>query len=131
MTTQQQLESVSLDVFLDTDKSIAILEPRAKLSKKDFDAASDALDPFIGEQGAPRNLMIKTRYFPGWASVEDIAEHFKFIKEHHEKIERVALVTDAPIAPMVEKMANLLIESEVKHFQFTDAEYAEQWMSAA
>ena len=130
-TTQKKLENSSLDVLLDEDSAFAILEPKAKLTKEDFEAASAALDPFIRERGELQGMMIKTRDFPGYDSLEDMAEHFKFIKSHHDKIGRVALVTDAPVASMVERLGDFLTKSEVKHFDFADAANAERWACAS
>lgn len=134
MTNQsenQKVENAAMDVMIDANKSVVILEPKQALSKADFSVAEKALTPFIREHGELKGIVIKTREFPGWESFDDLSEHFDFVKTYHDKIARVALVTDAPIAKLAKGLGEFLVEAEVKHFDYSDAANAERWVAAA
>ena len=75
-----------------------LIEPRGALSREDFAAIAKQIDPVIESNGRVDGLIIKTRTFPGWESLGDMIEHFRFVRDHHRAIDRVALVTDTPLA---------------------------------
>ncbi len=74
-----------------------IIEPQGPICKEDFLEIARQIDPVIESEGALDGLIIKTRSFPGWKGLGDIIEHFRFVKNHHQVIKKIALVTDAKV----------------------------------
>ncbi len=116
-------------VSVNKEKNICIVEPLEALSKVDFEKISNSVEPQIEQQGKLNGLLIKTREFPGWDKLTDVIEHFRFIKEHHRVIEKVALVTDAKIADLLPLFVSHFIKAEIRHFQFDEYSDAIEWMA--
>ena len=113
--------------FIESE-GIAILEPDGKLSESDFKNASKTIDPYIEKVGKLNGLIIYTRSFPGWDSFSSFITHMKFVKEHHKKVSRIAIVTDSVIGNMGESIASHFINAEIKHFVFNELEAAKKWI---
>ena len=72
----------------------------------------------------PKGMLIHAEAFPGWENFAGLAAHIRFVRNHHQKIERVALVTDSPVARVAEAVAEHFIAAEIEHFPFADYEKA-------
>ena len=105
-----------------------LVEPKGPLTKEDFLAIADKVDPVIESNGELDGLIIKTKDFPGWKSFSDVVEHFRFVKNHHQKIKKVAFVTDATVADIFPAMAGHFVKAEVKSFGFDGLEKAVEWI---
>ncbi len=115
-------------IKIDMLNNVCTLEPQGALAKEDFAAISAQVDPIIENEGQLDGLIIKTREFPGWEGFSDMLEHFRFVKNHHQKIRKVAFVTDAKIGDLVPSIASHFVKAEVKHFDYDDYEEAVAWM---
>ena len=115
-----------INVFL--EKSYCVVEPTGPLSKQDFEEIARKVDPVIERHGELDGLIIKTREFPGWQSFGDIVEHFRFVKDHHSSIRKVALVTDARIAELFPVVINHFVNAQVKQFDYDKFDQAVDWV---
>jgi hypothetical protein len=104
-----------------TDKGVLIARPKGPLSREDFSALSADADAFINVHGALNGLMICAEKFPGWKNLEGFIAHFKFVRDHHKKISRVAFVSDSEMLTLLPRFANHFVGAEVQHFP-TDRE---------
>ena len=87
------------------------------------------VDPFIEKTGKLNGLVIEAQDFPGWESLGAMIEHFKFIRNHHVRIERVALVTDSRLGDVVERIGSHFVAAEIRHFPAEQREEADEWAS--
>jgi hypothetical protein len=55
-------------------------------------------------------------------------EHIDFVRNHHRKISKVAIVTDSKIADVAESLGKHFIKASIKHFPFDEFESAKKWM---
>ena len=94
-----------LNVELDKVTGIATFKPDGALSENDFESAASVIDPYIETSGKLKGLIIRTKTFPGWESFGSLIKHLKFVKEHHQKVSHVALVTDSILGGFAEKIA--------------------------
>jgi len=108
-----------------------LIEPRGALSREDFAAIAKQIDPVIENNGRVDGLIIKTRTFPGWESLGDMIEHFRFVRDHHRAIDRVALVTDTPLAHIFPTIAGHFVSADVRQFDFDDYDAAVAWMRSS
>jgi hypothetical protein len=104
-----------------TDKGVLIARPKGPLSREDFSALSADADAFINVHGALNGLMICAEKFPGWENLEGFIAHFRFVRDHHKKISRVAFVSDSEMLTLLPRFANHFVGAEVQHFP-TDRE---------
>ena len=82
------------------------------------------MDAYLADHSNIHGLLIHAKAFPGWESFAGFVAHIRFVKDHHQKVERVALVTDSPIARVAEALANHFTAAEIKYFPFADFETA-------
>jgi hypothetical protein len=119
-----------LAITLDETSGIALLEPDGPLSKSDFVKAAHVIDPFIERTGRLNGLIIHTESFPGWDSFAALMAHFIFVKEHHNKLSRVAVATDSVIGFFAEAIARPFVNAQIKLFPYLELEQARQWAAS-
>ena len=117
-----------LQVELDIEAGLAILQPEGALTREGFDAVAGVIDPYLEEHGKLNGLIIYTQNFPGWDSFSAALRHFKFVKNHHQKLSHIALVTDSKMGDLAEKITAHFISAEVKHFAYDQIEDAKSWI---
>jgi len=113
------------------DRAILIVRPAGPLTQADFQRISSEVDPFIVSHGNLRGIMIEAERFPGWDSFAALASHFRFVADHHEKIKRVAVVTDAELLKILPRIADHFVQAEVKQFDYGQTEQALAWIEGS
>ena len=111
-------------------EGILLLTPTGPLSKEDFTGLSVLVDGYLASHTNLHGVLVHSESFPGWDSFGSFAAHFRFLRDHERKIDRVALVTDSPIAGAAEAMAQLFISADIRHFGFADYKVALAWLKA-
>jgi len=119
-----------LEVRLDAGRSILFLHPTSALQKADFELLSKTVDPHIEKTGDLAGLILDIKAFPGWESIGAMAAHFRFVRQHHRKVKKIAVVTDAKIGNLAEKLASHFVAATIKHFPAGEVPAAERWISA-
>ena len=109
---------------------VLMVTPEGPLASDDFKELAAVADPYIEQHDKLNGLMIYTESFPGWENFEALISHFRFVKDHHRKLAKVALVTDSKIASIAESMANHFVSAEIKHFDFSDKDTALSWLNS-
>lgn len=117
-----------LKVELDEESGMVTLIPDGALSEQDFEYASSVIDPYLEKSGNLKWIIILTKIFPGWESLDSLLKHFKFVKEHHKKVSHVALVTDSILGDIGEIIAGHFVAAEIKHFPFDELNDAQNWI---
>ena len=120
-----------IDHSFDATQSILHLRPKAALTKEDFAQITKTVDPQIEKTGALAGVIIEIAAFPGWDSLGAMAAHLRFIRDHHKRVKKIAVVTDAKLGVVAEKLASHFVAATIKHFPAGQAEAARQWISAA
>ena len=111
-------------------EGILVLEPGGPLTKADFDGLRAAVDAYLQDHPKLHGLMIHIKAFPGWESFAGFAAHLNFIRDHHKKVERIAVVTDVAVAALGESLARHFTSAEVKRFPYADEARALEWLTA-
>jgi hypothetical protein len=117
-----------IDHTLDTTNSILVLRPKSALQKEDFAQLAKTVDPFIESNGDLAGLIIDAPSFPGWDSLGAMAAHFRFVRDHHKHIKKIAVVTDAAIANIAEKLGSHFVAAEIRRFPAGQVEAAQRWI---
>ena len=113
---------------LDTAHSILYVRPKSSLEEDDFVQLAKTVDPYIEETGDLAGLIIETPSFPGWKSLGAMATHFRFVRDHHKHIKKIALVTDSALGDVAEHLASHFVSAEIRHFSAGELEAAKQWI---
>ncbi len=120
-----------LDFSIMMQQGILVLEPQTPLAKEDFSGPNIAADAYLADHAQLRGVLIHAKAFPGWKDFAGFTTHMRFVREHHKKVARVAVVTDSPLAEILESLGIHFISAEVKHFPYRDVEDALDWLKAA
>lgn len=114
---------------LDKERGILHVRPSGPLEEGDFETLSTLADPYIKRKGALPGLMIEVDRFPGWKNLAGMIRHFKFVRSHHRRIRRVALVTDARIGMVAPRIARHFVAAEIKRFAAGSMGEARRWIT--
>jgi hypothetical protein len=111
------------------DKGILVVEPQGPLEAADFRRLAEAVDPYLADQGTLSGLLIEAPSFPGWEDFAALIEHFRFVRDHHKKIRRVAAVTDSSFLKVGPRIAAHFAHPEIKVFGGAEKARALAWLA--
>jgi hypothetical protein len=117
-----------IEYDLDTAHSILHVRPTSALQPEDFARLARAVDPHIEATGGLAGLIVEAPGFPGWDSLGAMAAHFRFVRDHHRRIRKVAVVTDAVLGDLAEKLASHFVAATIRHFPAGRLEDARRWI---
>jgi len=118
-----------IEYELQRDERILIIRPQGKLSSEDFEKVAAEVDPFIEEHGSLAGLMVEAESFPGWEDFAGLLAHFRFVREHHRKIARVAMVSGSGVLSVAPRIATHFVAADVRHFPFDKRDAALAWLA--
>jgi hypothetical protein len=110
------------------DEGILVLHPEGLLEAADFMTITSHLDPYLARHGKLHGVLIHAKSFPGWINFAAMLAHLKFLKEHVQKIEKVAVVADGALANIIPSIANHFVHAQVQHFDFVHEDDAWDWL---
>jgi len=119
-----------LNYELNRAEGILILKPIGPLESRDFEKLAREVDPYIIEKGTLNGLMIYAKSFPGWDNFAAFLSHMKFVKNHHQKIKKIAAVTGSSFLSIMPQVAKHFIQAEVRHFDYEDKDTALNWLKS-
>lgn len=118
----------NLTCNLDQKNSLATVEIKDSLAAEDFKILSQTVDPWIKNSGELKGLIIHVKKFPLWENIFGFTSHFSFIKNHHKKIKKLAIVADGALPNVMPKLAGHFIKAEIKNFNYDQLEEAKNWI---
>ena len=129
MSSNRAKGPAMIEASLDRDKGILHAKPSGPLEAADFDRLGVLADPYIEKKGQLAGLLIEAKDFPGWKNLAGMMKHFRFVRNHHRKIRKVALVTDARLGKIAEKFARHFVAAKVKRFPAGHVGEAKRWLA--
>src|SRR5574337_472067 len=82
---------------LQHDKGILVLHPKGPIEVADFISITCQVDTCLARHGKLHGVLIHAKSFPGWKNFAAMLAHLKFLREHIQKIEKVAVVADGAL----------------------------------
>lgn len=111
------------------ERGVLVIEPTHPLRKQDFEALSRTVDPWIEREGRLHGLVIHTRDFPGWEDLGSLVRHVRFVRDHQDRIDRVAISGDMTM--FNKRLARRLVDPEVEQFPFEELDDAVSWAASS
>lgn len=121
-------DRINLNCHLDEENSLLTVEIKDALSEDDFKILVQIVDPFIAKNGNLKGIILHVKQFPYWENLNGLVSHFSFVKNHHRKIKKVALVADGILPGLVPKLAKHFIKAEIKHFAYDELKEGKSWI---
>jgi hypothetical protein len=119
---------LALDYVLDQENGLLEVEIAAPLSSLNFEVMTGAVDSYIEKNGRLNGLLIHTKRFPGWEDFGSFISHIEFIKSHHQKIKKVALVTNSKLANIIPSLSQHFVNADIENFSFEELSEAKKWI---
>lgn len=110
------------------DEGVLVLQPKGELEAADFERLSAEVDPYIEKTGELQGLMVVADHFPGWDDFAALSSHIRFVRDHHSKIRRVALVTADRVVSALPRVASRFVDAEVRTFGIDERDAALLWV---
>jgi hypothetical protein len=110
------------------ERGILILHPDEVLRAEDFSALAEVVDPYILQHGGLKGLMIDAPSFPGWDSFAALVSHLRFVRDHQQKIQRIAVVSDNKILSVAPKIASQFLHAQLRTFEVAERAAALTWL---
>jgi hypothetical protein len=117
-----------IEYDLDKEHAILLVRPQSALDKEDFAELAKAVDPQIEANGDLAGLILNAPSFPGWDSFGAMVTHFRFVRDHHKHIKKVAVVTDSHLGDVAEHLGSHFVSAKIQHFPAEQLEQARQWI---
>ena len=112
------------------ERGILILKPEGALRAEDFTALAGAVDPYIEQHGELAGLVVDAPSFPGWENFAALLSHLRFVRDHHRRIRRIAVVSDSTLLAAAPKIASHFVSAEVRSFDTAGRAAALAWIEA-
>jgi len=119
-----------IDFNLDMEHRILTICPKGALSEEDFSRVTAAVNPVIEQEGDLAGVIIHAKAFPGWDNFAGMLSHFRFVRDHHQYIKKLAVVSDSTVLTIFPRIAAHFISAELKHFHFNQYNDALSWIQA-
>lgn len=123
--------SLGLEYYLDQSTGVLRVELSAPLESEDFKELTHEVDSWLERGGALRAIVVHAAKFPGWENVGSMLSHIEFIRDHHQKIRRVALCMDGELPQIVSSVGQHFVAAELKNFPANSLEEAMDWARRA
>ena len=118
-----------LSFELNEEQGVLILQPQGELEAADFERVAAEVDPFIEKAGELKGVMVVAEHFPGWDDFSALSSHFRFVREHHKAIRRIAVVTNDRLVSAMPRIASRFVGAEARAFPMTARDEALLWVS--
>jgi hypothetical protein len=112
------------------ERGVLLLKPEGALRADDFTALAGAVDPYLEQHGELKGLMIEAPSFPGWDSFAALSSHLRFVRDHHRRIRRVAVVSDSAFLTVAPKIASHFVSAQLRTFDAAERAAALAWIEA-
>lgn len=113
------------------DKAILVVRPKGPLEAGDFTRLAATVDPYLADKGALNGLLVEAASFPGWDDFAALIGHFKFVRDHHRKIRRVAAVSDSSFLRIMPRIAEHFAQPAIRVFDSSQRQAALSWLEEA
>jgi tRNA U38,U39,U40 pseudouridine synthase TruA len=113
------------------EQGILVLRPEGALRAEDFTALAAAVDPYIEQHGELKGLMVEAKAFPGWEDFAALLSHLRFVRDHHRRVRRIAVVSDSTLLSVAPRFANHFVSAQVRSFDFSARAAALAWIESA
>jgi len=110
------------------EEGVLVLQPQGELEAADFERLSAEVDPYLEKSGALNGLLVVAEHFPGWDDFAALSSHIRFVREHHSKIRRVAIVTADRLVSALPRIAGRFVDAELRAFPMDGRDEALLWV---
>jgi hypothetical protein len=110
---------------------VIVVEVGQPLRIQDFDAVALTADAWLETHHKLDGVVIHAREFPGWENIASLIRHVRFVRDHHRKVNRVALAADGKLVALAPRLVEHFVKAEVKSFRYDELDDAIGWAASS
>jgi hypothetical protein len=118
-----------LDFSINELEGTLVIRLHGQVLEVDFLRLTPTVDAYLERHKRLLGVMVISKDWPGWDDFGAFASHMVFLRDHHQKISRIALVTDSVVGDLVPLLASHFLDSEIRHFSFAEESAAKKWLT--
>lgn len=125
-------DRVRISIKLDADTEILTLEPATDtaLSEDDLEAVGNAVSEHLKDHKQLAGILIRSRRFPAWQNIGALFAHLKLVHSAHDKIGKVALVTNSAMGALANHVLDPLMLAKIRQFDYDQDAEAIDWLKS-
>lgn len=104
------------------------LKVTAPISVGDFNSVAPQIDALIKEKSTIR-LLVDGRSFKGWENTKAFKEHIGFVKNHHLKVKKIAIIARHWWQYCFVGIFRLFVHPKIRIFNANQFEDALRWVT--
>ncbi|AOS98105.1 hypothetical protein AUP74_02710 [Microbulbifer aggregans] len=112
------------------DHDILEVEPHGPLQASDFSLLAEQVDPVLREQELLHGLLINGRHFSGWENFSALLSHFRFVRDHHRHVHKVAVLSDDSLLRLMPALVSHFVSAEARPFSLDQRREALEWLAS-
>lgn len=97
-------------------ENIAVITPDGPISDSDIKALTAEIDSYINKSDLVPNLVIHAKPVPYWTGFKALQAHLGFVRNHHELVRKVAIVSDSKLLWLARVLVNHFVGARVRRF---------------
>jgi MFS superfamily sulfate permease-like transporter len=109
-------------------EGILILRPKGSLEAADFENLARQIDPHIEANGKLNGILLDAESFPGWKDFAALLAHLRFVRDHHRKVQRIAVVSDSAFLAFAPRFASHFVQADIRRFPHDQRQSALDWL---
>ena len=116
-----------LKIDIRTRENIAIITPEGRISSDQIDALAQQVNDYINEFDQVPNLVLLTKSVPYWQDFNALKNHLKFVRDHHNLVSKVAIVSDSKLLWLAKSVVDHFVTAKVRRFNEDAMDDAIAW----
>jgi hypothetical protein len=116
-----------INIDIKERENIFVLTPDGAIGADDIAAVNEQVNTYINTCDRIPNLVVRASSLPHWKDFQALAAHFKFIKNHHKVVKKVAIVSDSSLIWLIRPIVNQFTGAKVRRFPERAFDDAVNW----
>jgi hypothetical protein len=105
--------------------------PHGKITETDIaDRIGPQVDELLRRKGRLNGVLVDARDFEGWADFAAFAAHVKFIRDHHEMVDRIAIVNSGENRDFLTRLFDMVPDISFRFFSEKEENKARRWLES-
>ena len=117
-----------LDYDINQYESTLTIRLHHAVSEADVLLLVPKVDDYLAHHKRLAGVMLISRDWVGWESFAALRATLTFLRDHHQKISLMALVTDSLLADHIPIFAARFVNTTIRHFPYNEEANAKIWL---
>lgn len=109
-------------------KTLVEIHPKGPLTTEDIKLIENKVNPLIETFGSLQ-LLIFAESFKGWKNFQGFKAHLCFVKNHHQEVTKIAMITDRLWQKCLMRIVKFFLHPSIREFSAHDLEGAKKWLN--